>query len=430
MKNNGKRRLGAAMMTLWHWFKNLLTKIWRATKGLFIKQKALAVYEGANSPEEAKIAYGFGIARIITAILLVLLLLVTILFGSGTVSYEKIYYTFKDIGYIKSYGESAPSALTYSHPVRNQSFSVFKNGLCVASDSEIKMFTLTGRMTFTSGSEFTNPRTSVSDEHILIYDQGRQSFALYNSFICVYSEKLDYPIAYADMAKDGSFLVVTSSSSYASVLRFYNSKFELVCEYSKNDRVIGASLSSNGRYAAVLSVKAEGGSPVSVLNVIDTKNSRVISTTEYRDSMPYSCEYLTDDRILVLLDGRCAVVDASGGEVQEYVYPASLQSYDIFNGKFALLFDGDGDTAKSTVTVFDSNGRPSFTTSVEGAVIDMRIGDGYVYFLRSGNVTRISDALGSKSETQTDRGNSRLVVFSDGKVAVCSQTMAKYISFD
>ena len=412
--------------------RGLLSKLKskRFLGSLFDRERRLASYEGRESCEEAKLSYGFGFARIISVILLVFLLLLTLIMGSGAVSYEKIYYMFKDIGYIKSYGESAPSVLNYSMPVQNQDFTVLKNGLAVASDSEIKLFTSTGRMTLTSGSEFTNPRMSSSDEYVLIYDQGRQSYAIYNSFICLRSEKLDFPISYADMAENGSFLIVTSSKSYASLVRIYDSALEPVSEYSKNDRVISASLSSDGRYAAVLSVSAVDGDALSTFSVIDAHWSSVKYTVSFKGSMPYACDFLSDDRIAVILDDKAVVFDRNGSQRSEYAYPQSLERFDIRDGRFALLFKDAGDARNNTVAVFNKDGTPILTDVISGTVRDMKLSNSTVFLLESKEIVRISTSLGTVSRVGAGSDKAELLVFPDGRVALCTQTAARYISFD
>ena len=223
------------------------------------KQKELAGYCGVDSTPEAKLAYGFGLARFYTVIVLCVLLSVVLLFCGSIFSYEKVYYMFKDIEYINSFNEARPQMLSYSKPLTNQSISVFKDGLAVASDSEIKLFTSTGRATLSIGSEYSNPKIVASNSNILIYDQGNRSFSIYNSFVCLYSEKLDFPISSAHMSSGGEFCLVTKSKDYGSVVRVYNSKFKLEYEYSRNDYMISAKLSNDGKHLAIVSLDTANG---------------------------------------------------------------------------------------------------------------------------------------------------------------------------
>ncbi len=393
------------------------------------RQKALSGYSGRDGSEESRLSYGFGIAKVTAAFLLAVLLIVTLLFGSGVVSYEKIYYMLKDISYIKSFDEGMPDSLSYSEPVQNQVFADFKNGLLVASDSELKLFTSTGRVTLTEGSEFTNPRVSVSSGYALIYDQGRKAFSIYNSFVKLYSERTDYPIALADMAENGQFLIVTSSSKYSSVVKIYSNDFSMICEYSKNDRVISASLSENGRFAAITSLSAQDGESRVSVSILDTKKNEVVSELLLSGDMPYMCEFLSNERIVLILDSRVCVINRRGDIIGEFAYPSSLERIDIQGDGFALLFSENGGGKKS-LDVFDKDCVIVFSKQVGGSVKDMRLSDGAVYILKSREVVRISTSLGTEAVKETHLDNARLLVLGDGRLLVCSQTAGSYISFD
>ena len=395
-----------------------------------MRQRTLSHYTGKGSPEESKISYILGISKVVSAFVLCILLVLTVIFGSGAISYEKVYYMFKDISYIKSFDEGAPESLSYSRPVQNQVFEVYKNGLVAASDSEIKMFTATGRVTLTAGSEMVNPRVSTSSGYILIYDQGRKSFSVYNSFVKLYSEHTEYPVAFADMSDNGEFLVVTSSAKYASVVKIYNGEFKLQSELSKNERVIWASISSNGRYAAVMTLGASAGEAKVKVSVLDCKKGEVISETDVSGSMPYRCDFLSNDRIVILLDDKALVISREGRAVGEYVYPASAQRIDVYKDRFAILFSEGAISGQKQLSVFDSGCSNIFTASVEGSIRDLELSGSYVYLLNSKEAIRISTTLGTRSVKDVYADTVALVAFDDGRVAACSAAPGVYISFD
>jgi tricorn protease-like protein len=83
-------------------------------------------------------------------------------------------------------------------------------------------------------------------------------FAIYNSFTELYREKLEYPISSADMSDSGAYVIVTRSQKHTSVIRVYTNQNTLDMEYSKNDHVIDAAISADGRYLAVLSMSVSG----------------------------------------------------------------------------------------------------------------------------------------------------------------------------
>ncbi len=394
------------------------------------KQKKLAMYEGAYSPENSRLSYYFGISKVISLALLIFLLCVTLLFGSSIISYENVYYMFKDIGYINSFSESHPSSLNYSKPVENQEFAVFKGGLAAVSDSEIKFFTSTGRATLTKGSEYTNPKIVCSDSMALIYDQGRKGFSIYNSFISLYSEELDAPISSADISKSGSFLIVTETAKYRSVVRIYDKNYNITNEYSKNDLVISAQISDSGRYAAVLSMTVKGGESESCLNIVDCKRNEIVSESILIGKMPYFCEFLTEDRIALFFTDSVYVVDRDGKTQGEYKYPSSLEYAAVNKDRFLLVFKPTSISSESIAAAFDRNGSIVFIDSVSGTIKDVGIDADSIYILKEREILKINSSTGSTIVRKVEADDAKLVVFENGEAAVCTFGVANYISFN
>jgi len=394
------------------------------------RQRALAHFEGQDSPESARISYTFGILRIIFVVLLCVTLCLTLIFGGGIVSYENVYYMFKDIQYIKSFGESYPEQLNYSRPIARQDFEVFKNGLAVASDSELKLFTSTGRVTMVTGSEYSNPRLCASDSTLLVYDQGNRNFSVYNSFTELHREKLEYPISYADISNTGEYALVTRSQKYSSSVRVYTNKNELDMEYSKNDYIISANLSDGGRYLAVMSISVLGGESLVGLSIVDVKKGEVRSESKVNDVMPYRCEFISSNRIVAFFSDHAAVYDLDMSLISRYDYPSTLNTVSCSDGGFMLCLEGDGIASNNLVTVFDTNGKIVYTGSVVGDVYDAELGDGYAYVLTGDAVHRIDTKFGSIAKASFSNDGASLAIFDGGIVAVCTSAAAHYISFE
>ncbi len=393
------------------------------------RQKELAHYEGLSSPREARISYGFGIAKVICATALAVVLLISVLLGGNIISYENVYYMVKDIGYIHSYTETRPETLNFSEPVSNQNFGIFKGGLAVASDSEVKFFTSTGRVTMTQGSDYTNPKITCSDGNALIYDQGRKLLTVYNSFIEVYAEELEYPISSAHMCDNGSFVVVTKSRKYNSVVRIYDNDFTFEMEYSKNDYVLSARMSKDGRYVSVLSIDTESGESKVSLNVIDRKRQEVCASVGTNGVMPYSCEFISNDTMVVLCQDRVCIYNVNGDLKKETFLSGTLTRASFSDYGFAVILRKGGGS-EGTVSVFDDSGKNIFFTSVAGDVIDIALTESNVYLLLDGAVLRIDLKTGHQTKVGFQNDGVRILAFETGEVMVCTPASAHYLSFD
>lgn len=402
----------------------------RLLKRLIDREKKIAGYSDVAPSSDRRATFAFRIARLVSLVLLCIIILSVLLFGGNTFSYESIYYMFKDINYISSFSESPPETLNYSEALSKQDFSDFKNGLAVVSDSEIKFFTSTGRVTMTAGSSYTNPKITCSSDTALIYDSGRNSFAVYNSFIQLYSEDLDYPIISANMSDSGRFAIVTKSKKYNSVVKIYDTDYSVISEYSKNDYIISVSLSSNGKYCAVTSLDARHGESVVSMNIFKVGTKELYGYVEIIGAMPYSCSFLSNDRVALFCTDRSFVFDLRGNEKKGFIYPSSLLHLSIDGDKYAMVFKGEDISGGNSLYVFDRNGNTTFFDVLKGTVSDIAYKDGFLYLLRDGEAVRKTLSFPS-SEISIGfmEEEAKLLVFDNGEVMVCTPAVAYFLKF-
>ena len=379
---------------------------------------------------EVKLSKAFTVAKKASLSALCILIVIVLVFGSSIMSYENIYYMFKDISYVSTFNESRPSTLSYSQPFSKQDFVTFKDGLAVVGDGEIKFFTSTGRTTLTLGSNYTNPKICSSNDYVLIYDQGRNSFSIYNSFVSLFSETLDFPISYADMAPDGSFCIVTKSADYGSVVLIYNNKFKLESQYSKNDYVLSAEMSDNGDNIVVLSLDAQGGNSRASITVLKRGATKPLHTEVLTDVLPYKATFVSNDRIALICSDNASAYDLRGNRKNNFVYPYELLFAEKGNGCYGFVFNKNGVGTDNFVTYFDDNGNLKYSGMVSSRIYDAEILGKYIYLLQDDKVLRIDTTFGMTTSASVPVSDGKLVVFSDGNVAVCTTTTAYFVQFN
>ncbi len=411
-------------------FKSLIERVkdLRIPQRIIAREKRLAGYENVDSPKEAKLSFVFGMSKISAIALLVIFLVVVVVFGGSMIAYDNVYYMFRDIAYINSFSESRPQSLNYSRPFENQDFTAFKNGLAVAGDSEIKLFTSTGRATMVKGSDYTNPKICSSDSTVLVYDQGRRSFSVYNSFVVLYSETLDYPISSAHMSPDGSFCIVTRSDEYGSVIRVYDNKFRLESEILRNDYVISAEI--NGNSIAVASLNAVEGEGVTTLTVVSRGREKARSSVELRGAIPYAVSFIANNRVAVICSDSSYVYDLDGNIQYKYSFPSRLINMSVNDGGFALLFSDRDVNSGYILQIFGENGNLVNSFVLSGQVSDIEYCGNFAFVMFDSEVKRIDTLFGTTSSVKFSEEDARLISFSDGTLMACTDTVAYYISFN
>ena len=430
MNNNGNDKETSALGKIFLFFRNVIDRIkdLKIPQRIVAGQKALAGFEDSQSSKEAKLSFIFGMSRIFAIALLCIFLVVVIVFGGSTVAYDNVYYMFRDIAYINSFAESRPESLNYSRPFENQDFTTFKNGLAVVGDSEIKLFTSTGRSTMVKGIDYTNPKICASNSTVLVYDQGRKSFSIYNSFVSLYNVTLDYPISSASMASDGSFCVVTRNDEYGSVVRIYDEKCRLESEIMKNDYVISVDMSGNS--VSILSLNAKGGESVTYLTVVERGRDKERASVEIKGAMPYTVSFISDNRVVAVCTDAAYVYDLNGKLQNKYVFPSKLNNMSVNEGGFALLFGDNDANAGYQLQVFGENGNLVNSFKLSGQISDIEISGNYVYLMLDTEIRRIDTIFGTVSSVKFSEDGAELVSFDDGSVMACTDTVAYYISFN
>lgn len=412
-------------------FKSIKNKIDKAElpKRFINQQKELANCNGEGSSCAARLSFGFNITKIIFTVLFCLFTVSALIFGNRILSYENVYYMFKDINYITDYNESLPSTLSYSEPFTNQNFAAFKNGLAVVSDREYKFFTSTGRTTLMLGSDYTNPKILTSNSTALIYDAGKSRYSIYNSFIELHSDELEYPISIADIADDGSYVLVTRSKNYATSAKLYNSQFELVTEYSKNDYIISAKMTPDGKYTVIMSLDSLDGDEKMSISILKKGEQKLHSQFEAVGSMPYSCEIISDNRIVVFYQNKFVIYSFDGTVKTEYRYPTQLTYISFAGDSFILVFK-DNNVNSSILMMFDKNGTLSHFERLEKSIYSIAKADKYVYVLCEKEILRIDTMWGSIKSIPFVSESGELLALPNGEILLCTPISAYRLDFD
>jgi hypothetical protein len=223
--------------------------------------------------------------------------------------------------------------------------------------------------------------------------------------------------------------VVTRSERYGSVVRVYDKDFSLESEYSKNDLVVSARMSDDGKHVAVLSFDTQAGDGVAKLSVLRRGSDERKGEAVVYDVMPYFVSFLTNDRIVAVCDGKAVVYGLDGDVKGSIDYPGALTFVSETDGGFAMLFDEGSVRAESHLVILDRNGNVRRSEKIAGVVSDMKYHGNYVYMLCENEAVRLDVTLGARSRTPFAEEQATLLVFANGEVMACTDATAYYLSF-
>ncbi len=379
----------------------------------------------------ADFAIKLNIFKKILIIILILTILLGVIFSAGRLDINNLYYSAMDIWHMNSYSESSSHILNYTKASTNDDFALYKNGLVAASGSEVKIFNATGRVTLTSGDIFANPAIISSNKYVIVYDLGGSRFAVYNSFKKIETVTLDGTIAYASMSEDGGFVIVEKTQDYNSVTHIYDDECNRISAYATNEYVIAAEMSQNGKYTAVISSSADHGEMTSTLTVLKKNKKKIHAQIDVGNLSPYTCGFISDNRIAVFYSDRVCVYNLRGKLKGEYMYPDSRLAYiSHTQGGVSLLFEDDLINGQNTLAVLNKNGRQVYCGQISGSFTDMEMYGSYVFLLTNNGICKFNSKTKITAFKESTDTFGELLVCSKDKVLLCTDSRGIYFDME
>lgn len=387
-----------------------------------------------DAPQNAyyeEISAGLGIFQVI--LYAVLLAFVVLSFASNTnlITYQNFYYFFKDLNAsAETVDVLANDFVTYPTG-SEQSFTLYRKGLAVASNRSVTIFTATGRQTVSTTVNYQNPVAVGTGKYLLVYELGGLQYSLYNSYTQIYSAKSEYPIYNAAVSSGGTYALLTASEEYTSVVSLYSSRFSLIGRYSKSGYVMDLRISERGDRLAILTSSAQNGLFRTVAECFEIGKEEPVYASEIDATLAYSCAFTSTGMLGVLSNEGVYYVAKDGQVTKVYELRGSDISHATANRDgITICLQAKSTLDENTVVVFDKNGKIVYNESLQANVLEIAGCGDSVYFLTPDAIHCIN--VRSKQIARVDiQGDGMSLLAVDEQTAlVCSPQKASYIRFD
>ena len=391
-------------------------------------------FDAAGDVYYASVSAHYKVAQRIIVLFLAFFLIFSILTSYKEITYDNFYYLLKDFTSAADVGNNYYETLSYESDSR-QKFALYRGGIASVSPSRISIFTATGRRTLNDTSGFSSPFAVSSDKYVLFYDTAGNTFSVYNSFARVYTEKLDYPVKCASLAKDGSFAVVSKADTGFWTVRIYTKNFKLKSTIESKEHVFGVCLDSDSKKLSLTTYDAGNGTGRTCVTVYDLskmsdkKGNKITVEKEliYDGEFPLKAGFIGKNRSLALVtDGYLRVFDNTFDE--------KTKSDSYSNGNITGYFlDYDGvavsvmDSATCRVIAYNEFGDTVLDDKVDHIVSDISLCDGFVFLQANSGVVRIEAK--NKDEQYLASGSGKMLIYDEKTVLVCGESKAEYLIF-
>lgn len=391
-------------------------------------------FDAAGDVYYASVSAHYKIAQRILVLLLVFFLVFSILTNFREITFDNFYYLIKDFTSAADVGDNNYETLSYESDSR-QNFVLYRGGIATVSPSKISIFTATGRRTLNETSQFSSPFSVSSDKYVLFFDTAGNKFSIYNSFARVYNEELDYPVKCASLGKDGSFAVVTRSSTGYWNIRLYTKNFEHKATIPMRNYIFSIELNCDAQKLSVLSYERGNGTGRTVLTVYDLSKMSdkkgneidVEKEISFDGEFPIKCGYIKKGYLAVITDSSVRIYDNSYEERNENVdiSEGSITGYFISEEGVAVSIMR---SANSLLLAYDGSGNILYDKNVSYNVSDVSISGSKIFLRVDQGVVRIDPSKGERQLLTS--GSGKMLIYNNETALICGESKAEYLIFN
>jgi len=376
-----------------------------------------------------KIGQYFKTAQILLFVLLFLFVTVFVTANSESVTYENLYYFFKDFRIAVDNTDSLEKAIPYETD-SNMAFAVYKGGLAVAGTERVRLMTAAGGINSVSTLGFASPVLSASTDLLLVYARGETDFHIYNSFTKIHEGRLDRAIRTAYLSESGAYSVTTEDSEYESAVLVYSRGFEKRNKYNLNSYVIAAPLSDDGKTVAMLSYVCENGVYETRVRLAKVGSDRILYDTSMPGEFPLGIAFADNDSVLVLTDKGLYRVDEKRGSVRSTEWTdGHVGAFSFGEGGAVLVLRNDEEDTPDTVAISDRDGAILRYIETADTVLSVQRCDGCVIYRTDSELVRVSVKTGEAEVLSCTEPGGELLMVSEDTALICRKGEAKYFRF-
>ncbi len=290
---------------------------------------------------------------------LVIVLMVYVVFIVGTfgsyITYDNLQYLLRDLDSMTSQGESEFSKIRYDKQ-SEQDFAFFKNGIAVAGKESVSLFDSTGLQLCKDQLNCSDPVLIPSEKYLLLYDMGGTGYSVYNSITRIVSRKTDHKIVDGDMSDSGAFVLVTRSGETKYVAELYNSALSHSMSIYKDNYVMDAAISKDGKRIVVCSAVPSDTDLDCEIALYKAGDKEFCHTVTVPRTMPLSVHF-TENGFTVLCDNGLYFYDMDGKEVSVFLISGMTLEYADLSDQYMVLAGSENALgSEHRIMVLDADG--------------------------------------------------------------------------
>ena len=331
----------------------------------------------------------YRMAKFLTVFLLIVFVLGMIAANRDDITVESFQYLMRYLDIDSNIYSYSSDGIKISYSTDKEiNFDEFRGDFVIADSTAVNIYSMSGMNILNESSFISNPVIQSSGRHLLVYDLGGNSYALYNSFSKLYVETLPYPITGAANSDDGLYALVTKTQEYRSAVYIYNRKHELISRILKDKLVMDVSIKPDGSSILIVSAFNHNGDFQTEIMTCDPYSDSTAVSITHEDLMPLRAHYY-EDGFTVLCDNKLLFYTDGGILKNQYGYNGDIPAYSLITDDYAFIAFSEnvvGDAHR--LLIFDSNGTQTDEKFIEGQIVKLLCVENNLFVLTATNIIK------------------------------------------
>ena len=230
----------------------------------------------------------------------------------------------------KTDGDGYPISFTGS-VVETGNFDLIKGVPVYCSDTTLAVLNNNAGKYQENQHSYASPVLSVNGGYGIIYNTDATGYTVFDRDNQIYSSSSTKKIYAADVAANGIYALLTRSDDYLSKLTAYRTDNLEKYEYAFADYYVNTvSLNNNGTRAVLSGMSARNGEMISVIYILDFRQSSYLQKYEFDDVYIYEVKYLDSGNVVAVGDKKACFINVEEGQKTDIDYSSrTLTTYNL-----------------------------------------------------------------------------------------------------
>ncbi len=390
-------------------------------------------FSAPSIPYYENLANRLSFVRVVLYLVLFVFIVVTVVSNHRLITYENLYFLAKDIGAATLTAQSEADRLSYPVSATEVDFATYRGGLAVAGSDVVTVLSGSGRKTLSVNVDYAAPVIRTSDQYILTFGRGEDSFAVYNAFVQVHRESTEFPVYDAAVGDNGNFAVLTRSRDYTSEILLYDSNMEPLAAYRLGGYVTGLAMNPAGTCLGVVSLESRAGVTETQISLIRIGDRITRETVTLSGTAATLCGFTSDDRFAVILTDRLMTFKTDATVSREIFFDDREPLLGTIDSRrIAILFRDRNDLSTEHLVTYDGNGDrlhdialvPDHPIRRAGGMTRMAFGEETLFLCTDTAVFRLAGNGSTLTAAAVSRDTLALLPLDGREARVCTPAYA------